>query len=350
MPVDDVASTGATMSAGVAAASAAPTVSAAPTTIATGATSMRTEPHRDGCRRRELIILCPLEHEATLLERALRKRWREGTSPIEPPQPRERKNGRSRTMSAAAEPDGCLIGTAPQPHERPDAWRTRMYVCGPGGLYLPERLRCGTPGPHAPLMVLAGLAGGLKTEMRAGVAVRVDAVIANDDVHDARDDRDQRGRASPTATKRVTSPAPRVDPAPAEDTRSCAPAVTVVSTRQVMAHSQAKRALARRHPDADLVDLESAAFLQWIDRLEIHTSMIIRGVSDDLNLSLPPEVANWVDDRGRLRPGRAFACVLRRPWIIPRLLRLSRNSSRAMRAVADLLIAEVAAIDATPIS
>lgn len=92
----------------------------------------------------------------------------------------------------------------------------------------------------------------------------------------------------------------------------------------------AKRELAER-TGAQLVDCESHAFaracrdrgMQWA---------IVRGVSDGPLESLPIEVSNWVDGRGRTRIGRVALDLMRRPSLLPRILLLGRRSNRALDA------------------
>jgi len=65
--------------------------------------------------------------------------------------------------------------------------------------------------------------------------------------------------------------------------------------------------------------------------------LVLRGVSDDAEDSLSPELAALVTEEGRVRKARAAATVLRQPAIVPKALKLQRATQRALATVADAL-------------
>jgi nicotinic acid mononucleotide adenylyltransferase len=95
------------------------------------------------------------------------------------------------------------------------------------------------------------------------------------------------------------------------------------------------RAFARTH--ADIVDTESHAFARamiarggrWL---------IIRGLSDRHDESLPPGVERFVDEHGRTRISAVLWAVLRRPTLLRTLLRLGSRTEEAMGRVARTLV------------
>jgi hypothetical protein len=156
-------------------------------------------------------------------------------------------------------------------------------------------------------IILAGLAGGLSRNAVAGTAWWVHRVI------------DARSRAV------------RDSPVPASLDCHEAPAV-VVSTATVCTTDAEKRTLADAF-NADLVDMESAAFAAHAAALNVRW-MIVRGVSDGPDTSLPASIGTWVDAEGQVRPGRIAMGLLRRPWLLGSLRRLDIASNAAMEAVA----------------
>jgi adenosylhomocysteine nucleosidase len=57
--------------------------------------------------------------------------------------------------------------------------------------------------------------------------------------------------------------------------------------------------------------------------------LAIRGVSDDAGEELGFSIDELTDSGMRIRVGKVFLTVARRPSIIPQLLRLSKNSKKA---------------------
>ncbi len=91
-------------------------------------------------------------------------------------------------------------------------------------------------------------------------------------------------------------------------------------------------ALAHR-TGAIAVDMESAIILA-VARERGLAAIVVRGVSDTADQSLPPGLARLVDAGGQTRPARAAALVLRRPALLGQAWALRRGILLALTAVA----------------
>ena len=159
-----------------------------------------------------------------------------------------------------------------------------------------ERARWPVQEPR--LVVLLGLAGGLRGTARAGQSVSVATIVGED--------------GTPLFRAPVTDAG-----------------LSVVEAQAVVATSAEKRALAVRS-GADLVDTESRAFAACASAARLPWA-IVRGVADDVDTNLPRELAGFVDASGETRMQRVLAAVLRRPSLIADLARIGRTSRAAMR-------------------
>jgi hypothetical protein len=96
--------------------------------------------------------------------------------------------------------------------------------------------------------------------------------------------------------------------------------------------TRAARAELQRRHRADAVDMESAAAgvawtaagVPWL---------CLRAISDAADAELPPEVLTLTDEDGRPRALAALRYVLRHPGRLPALVRLGRDTGRAVKAV-----------------
>ncbi|MBL9140668.1 MAG: hypothetical protein JNK53_02270 [Phycisphaerae bacterium] len=113
------------------------------------------------------------------------------------------------------------------------------------------------------------------------------------------------------------------------------PTATLVCVAEPLLTLSSK-ALHAARTGASLADMESAHFAQAARRAGLRWA-IVRGVSDGAHDTLPEQAMHWTDARGRTRLGAVVASVLRKPSLIPELVRLGRSSTRAMRAVAESL-------------
>jgi nucleoside phosphorylase len=177
--------------------------------------------------------------------------------------------------------------------------RAALHCCGVGGDAV--RRWATAIGEQRGPVVLAGVAGALSTDVRVGEAHVIAEIRAGDEAL-ARPPLGHEGGAVLAAAE-----APVLDPA---------------ERRQLAAST-----------GAGMVDLESAAFARLADERSWRWG-IVRGVSDDGTEGLPPLIAGWIDDRGRVRPGRIAVDLLRRPRLVAPMSRLRRQSAEALAAVA----------------
>lgn len=148
------------------------------------------------------------------------------------------------------------------------------------------------------LVVLLGLAGGLRGGLKSGDAATIATVLDAD------------GRPLFHSSVRGGS-------------------ATVVEAPALVTGTQAKHALAECS-GADLVDMESRAFAECATRARLPWA-IVRGVSDDANAALPAEFGGFIDDRGETRLARVLASVARRPSLLGEFVAIGRQSRTAMR-------------------
>ncbi|MCI0683124.1 MAG: hypothetical protein L0Y71_13565 [Gemmataceae bacterium] len=96
-----------------------------------------------------------------------------------------------------------------------------------------------------------------------------------------------------------------------------------------------KLALGEQH-GALAVDMESAAFARRCHERGVPWACL-RVISDDVSVPFTTEVAGLVED-GRVRPGRVLSLLLRKPWLVPKLVRLARQTRLAARRLADAVV------------
>jgi hypothetical protein len=160
--------------------------------------------------------------------------------------------------------------------------------------------------PQGPV-ILAGLAGALAPNIRAGSVWCIREVIATDS-------------------------ALRWNPSVAFNE---IPSANVAST-SASVKSPPERHRLQQQTGADLVDLESVAFAQ-IATQRNWTWAIVRSVSDDSSTTLPADVDDWIDQKGRTRIGPILRSTLRSPRLIGTIFTLGRNSRLAMTSLARAL-------------
>lgn len=103
----------------------------------------------------------------------------------------------------------------------------------------------------------------------------------------------------------------------------------VLSTPESKAHAFART-------NADIVDTESHAFARAVTTRGGRW-LIVRGLSDRHNESLPPEVERFVDPQGRTRISAVLWALVKHPSLIGTLLRLGSRTEEAMRRVAQTI-------------
>jgi adenosylhomocysteine nucleosidase len=200
------------------------------------------------------------------------------------------------------------------------ATRADIECVGPGEAAMvawAERL-----GESSRLIVLAGLAGSLRSTWRPGAVALAGTVVGRD------------GRTFHAATARRLGEVMQRQ-GTATDVGHTLPGVVlpgvVAASPTVLTDPAAKRALAEA-TGADLVDQESAAFALAASILGWRW-LVVKGVSDGHQQHLPHDLGRWVDAAGRTRLLRTARSLALRPWRIPGVLRLGRDSARAMDAL-----------------
>lgn len=83
-----------------------------------------------------------------------------------------------------------------------------------------------------------------------------------------------------------------------------------------------------------VLEMETAAVLGTAARSGVPV-VAIRGISDAAEEELGFSIEEFCDADLNLRIPRVLACVVKRPWIIPQLLRLSANTNRAGKLLAE---------------
>ena len=163
-----------------------------------------------------------------------------------------------------------------------------------------------------PLVVSAGVCGGLDPTLRAGDLVLPDGVISD-------------GGLRLPVTGSVAQRAAAAGAA--------ARAGVMATASRAVATPEAKAAL-RAATGAVAVDMESAAILEAAAARGCF-SLVVRAVSDDARETLPDELMHLVGADGRIRCGGVL--VLARPRVLRRALQLRRSTRRALASVAGSL-------------
>jgi len=191
--------------------------------------------------------------------------------------------------------------------------RADIICCGPGAeavVQWSER-----EGMERRNIVLAGLAGGLRESAIAGRAYLAATIIA------------------PSGRQYRSAFAIELCSSVQRDVREPLRSAIIASVDHVVTARAAKRAIAEK-TSAEVIDMESAVFAEAATIFGWRWA-VVRGISDDCGDSLPWGIERWVDARGRTRTLRAILSILRRPWILPAVLRLRRNSRAAMASAAE---------------
>jgi nucleoside phosphorylase len=84
------------------------------------------------------------------------------------------------------------------------------------------------------------------------------------------------------------------------------------------------------------VDMEGGVIREFAERAGL-PMLHIRAVSDLAGEALPEGMADWVDDVGEPRMGKVAAEVAFRPYLIPALMRLQKNSRLALEHLATVV-------------
>ena len=189
----------------------------------------------------------------------------------------------------------------------------RIICCGPGASGI-ERWAATASLPESSPVVLAGVAGSLREDLRAGEARVIDHVVSISDDE------------SWTPPLHLTTDAAR---------DSAASLTTIVSTPSIIRGRDERLAIAQRL-GAHMVDLESVAFARIACARRWRWG-IVRGVSDDPATSMPRDMDRWIAPNGRTRTLTVLAGLLMRPSLARDLRCLHHNSKAALDAAAQLL-------------
>jgi adenosylhomocysteine nucleosidase len=191
----------------------------------------------------------------------------------------------------------------------------RIVPVGLGARLLPARWTLGLAGLSAPLVISAGVCGGLDPRLAAGDLVVPARVL------------DVGGAALPVTPDAHASACALAGPG--VETGDLATATAVVAT-------PAAKAALRAATGAAAVDMESAPIVAAA-RAAGTPTLVIRAVSDDAAASVPAALTALVSPEGRVLGGRALLLALTRPQTLPHALALRRGSRRAVAAVARVL-------------
>ena len=167
----------------------------------------------------------------------------------------------------------------------------------------------------APLVVSAGVCGGLDPRLRSGDLVIPERVIDEAGVSHALRTTHHRAAVSAAPTTAWTGP--------------------LVTTRDVVSTPGAKGSLFAAS-GAVAVDMESAVIAARAARSG-YPALVIRAVSDDARHCLPPELTRLVTPEGRLRFAGAIALTVKRPAMLHGAFELRERTRRALDAVAGTL-------------
>jgi adenosylhomocysteine nucleosidase len=191
----------------------------------------------------------------------------------------------------------------------------RVAVIGLRAGLLPTRWPALLTGLSDPLVISAGVCGGLDPALAPGDLVLPDSVL---------------GPAGELAN--VTPSHHRAAWALAPSAR----AGRLITMREVIATPEAKAALFAR-TGAVAVDMESSMILAAAAAAGL-PSLVVRAVSDAAHDALPPDLIRLVTPEGRLRVAGAVALIAH-PSVVPRAIQLRRAMRTALGKVALLLAA-----------
>ena len=168
------------------------------------------------------------------------------------------------------------------------------------------------------LLISAGFCGGIAPELRVG-----DLVVARRLVIIAENGLEELPGETPAAALNFT----------AQQTVSGARVFsgTFASTPAIISKAKLAEVLADRYP-CPVVEMESAAIALIAAENGIPL-IALRSVSDPAHEELGFSLDEFCDSSLRIRPGRVLLTILRKPRIIPQLIRLAGNSRTAARSL-----------------
>ncbi|CAN5817487.1 purine phosphorylase [soil metagenome] len=120
-----------------------------------------------------------------------------------------------------------------------------------------------------------------------------------------------------------------------------APALALIGVDRLLSTPAGKAELHARS-GAAAVDMEAHAFARC-GAAQGWRWGVVRGISDFSTERLPEGIEDWVSADGRTRGGRVAAALLRRPWLVARLIGLRRRTSGALEGAGVVLHTMIAA-------
>lgn len=107
---------------------------------------------------------------------------------------------------------------------------------------------------------------------------------------------------------------------------------TVITTERIEPKEKVAALIGSSVPHP-VLDMETAAVVEAAAEAGVQT-LAIRGISDEAAEELKFSLDEFTDSELNLRISRVAGTVLRKPWIIPQLVRLARNTNLAAENVA----------------
>jgi len=188
----------------------------------------------------------------------------------------------------------------------------RVATIGLGALLLTERGARLRQGLERPLVVSAGVCAGLDPMLRAGDVILPGSVLGpSGELHNVTPDPHRAAR---------------------DHAASTGPLVTV---EDIVSTPEDKAELFAR-TGAVAADMESVFILSWAAAAGC-PCLVVRGVSDVADETLPRELPGLLTSDGRLDLGRALAFGVTRPSVVPRAIALGRATATALHAVGRVL-------------
>lgn len=172
--------------------------------------------------------------------------------------------------------------------------------------------------PNLKLIVSTGYCGGLRLGMETGALVLAERVVDAEEV-DA-----NASFETPPALRGLVLDALQASGLSAHTGK-------VVTTSQAVFEAEAKQALGRKL-DAVALDMESAHLAAGA-KARGCAFLCLRAVSDGAGEDLPPQVADFIDERGEVRLGQVTKFALGGPRNIGALNRLRKNAAEASEAL-----------------
>ena len=171
---------------------------------------------------------------------------------------------------------------------------------------MPILLRYGQPD----FLLSLGYSGALKEELKPG-----DCMLAHS----------------------IETPQGQLFPSPSLSSlekHACWRQARLLSVSRLAPTSESKRLLARQHPEAEAVDMESSVLAEAAEQAGLPWRAL-RVIIDPLHCSLPIDFNRCVNERGQTAPKRLAREILSNPTRIPALLKFSGWEREARQALVE---------------